>query len=309
MTMLRTALLRASESRWLATQLPRWPFARRAVRKFMPGETVAAALDAAAELAREGVGTVVTELGENVTTLEQAEAEARSYRATIDEIARRGLASEPSIKLTHLGLDLRRDACETLTLELAAYAAQKGNFLWIDMEGSAYTGVTIEVFRKVHARVPRVGLALQAYLRRTPQDLTALLPLDPAIRIVKGAYAEPAGVAFPSKREVDLQYLAHARTMLEAKAAGRPVRLVCGTHDLPLIERVQGAAGALGLARDAWEVHMLYGIRTLELRRLAAAGHVAKVLISFGSAWFAWYMRRLAERPANVLFAVRSLVG
>src|SRR5512145_157636 len=212
MTILRTALLRASESRWLATQLPRWPFARRAVQKFMPGETLGAALDAAAVLAREGIGTVVTELGENVTTLEQAEAEARSYRATIDEIARRGLASEPSIKLTHLGLDLRRDACETLALELAAYAAQKRNFLWIDMEGSAYTDATIEIFRKVHARVPRVGLALQAYLRRTPQDLTALLPLDPAIRIVKGAYAEPADIAYPARREVDLQYLTLART-------------------------------------------------------------------------------------------------
>ena len=192
---------------------------------------------------------------------------------------------------------------------MAAYAAQKQTFLWIDMEGSAYTDVTIEIFRKVHARVPRVGLALQAYLRRTPQDLTALLPLDPAIRIVKGAYAEPVAVAFPSKREVDVQYLALARTLLEARAAGRAVRVVCGTHDMPLIERIQGAAGALGLTRDAWEVHMLYGIRSLELRQLAAAGHVTKVLISFGSAWFAWYMRRLAERPANVLFAVRSLVG
>ena len=309
MTILRNTLLRAADSRWLARNLPTWPFARRAVRKFMPGETLAAALDAAADLARAGVGTVVTELGENVTTLAQAEAEARSYRATLDEIARRGLACEPSIKLTHLGLDLRRDACETLALELAAYAAQKNNFLWIDMEGSAYTEVTIEIFRRVHARVPGVGLALQAYLRRTPQDLTALLPLDPAIRIVKGAYAEPAAIALASKREVDLQYLALARTLLEAKAGGRAVRLVCGTHDLPLMQRIQSAAGAFGLARDAWEIHMLYGIRTPELRQLAAAGHVAKVLISYGSAWFAWYMRRLAERPANVLFALRSLVG
>jgi proline dehydrogenase len=309
MTILRSALLRAADSRWLATHLPSWPFARRAVRKFMPGETLAAALDAAADLARTGIGTIVTELGENVTTIEAAEAEARSYRATIDEIARRNLACEPSIKLTHLGLDLRRDACEALALELAAYAAGKGNFLWIDMEGSAYTDVTIEIFRSIQARVPRVGLALQAYLRRTPRDVASLLPIAPAVRLVKGAYAEPAAIAFSSKREVDLQYLTLARTLLEAKAAGQSVRLVCGTHDLALVERIQGAAGALGLARDAWEVHMLYGIRTPELRRLAAAGHRTKVLISYGTAWFAWYIRRLAERPANVLFAVRSLVG
>jgi proline dehydrogenase len=309
MSILRTALLRAADSRWLAANLPNWPFARRAVRRFMPGETLAAALDAAAGLAREGIGTVVTELGENVTTLEAAEAEARSYRATIDEIARRELACEPSIKLTHLGLDLRRDTCERLTLELAEYAAQKDNFLWIDIEGSAYTDATIEIFRKVRARVPRVGVALQAYLRRTPRDLGTLLPLDPAIRLVKGAYAEPAGIAYQAKRDVDTQYLTLARTMLDAKAAGRPVRLICGTHDVPLIERIQAAAGALGVARDAWEIHMLYGIRTPDLRRLVAAGHRAAVLISFGSAWFAWYMRRLAERPANVLFAVRSLVA
>ena len=272
MTFLRTALLRAADSRWLATNLPRWPFARRAVRRFMPGETLAAALDAAAVLAREGIATVVTELGENVTTLAAAEAEARSYRATIDEIARRGLACEPSIKLTHLGLDLRSEACEALTLELAEYAAAKNNFLWIDIEGSAYTDATLELFRKVRARVPRVGIALQAYLRRTPQDLASLLPLDPAIRIVKGAYAEPAAIAYQAKREVDLQYLTLARTMLDAKAAGRPVRLICGTHDVPLLERIQAAAGALGVARDAWEIHMLYGIRTPELRRLVAAG-------------------------------------
>ena len=120
MTILRTALLRAADSRWLATHLPTWPVSRRAVRRFMPGETLADALDAAADLARSGIGTIVTELGENVTTLAAAEAEARAYRATIDEIARRGLPCEPSIKLTHLGLDLRRDACETLALELAA---------------------------------------------------------------------------------------------------------------------------------------------------------------------------------------------
>jgi proline dehydrogenase len=309
MTILRSALLRAADSRWLATRLPNWPFARRAVRKFMPGETLAAALDAAAALAPTGIGSVITELGENVTTLPAAEAEARSYREAMDEIARRGLRAEPSVKLTHLGLDIRRDACETLVLELAAYAAQKRTFLWIDMEGSAYTDATVAVYRKVRERVPGVGLALQAYLRRTPQDLAALLPLDPAIRIVKGAYREPADIAFPSKREVDLQYYALARTLLEARAHGRAVRLVCGTHDIALVDRIAEAAGAHGIARDAWEVHMLFGIRAADQRRLAGTGHRVSVLISYGAAWFAWYMRRLAERPANLWFVARSLIA
>jgi len=308
MNPLRSVLLGAAQSTWLARHAPNWPFARRAVRKFLPGETLAAALDAAAVLSREGIGAVVTELGENVTTLTQAEQVAATYRTAIDEAARRGLDAEPSIKLTHLGLDVRRDACETLTLELAAHAAQRNTVLWIDMEGSAYTDATIEIFRKVHARVPRVGLALQAYLRRTSEDLASLLPLHPTIRFVKGAYAESRATAYPAKRAVDLQYFALARTMLECKAAGQPVRVVCGTHDLALIERIAGTAGTLGVPRDAWEVHMLYGVRTPDLRRLAAAGHRTRVLISYGAAWFAWYVRRLAERPANLWFVVRSML-
>ncbi len=309
MNPLRSLLLRASQSSWLARRAPTWPFARRAVRKFLPGETLAEALDAAGRLAQGGIGAVLTELGENVTTLPQAEQVAAGYRAAIDESARRGLDAEPSIKLTHLGLDIRRDACETLTLELAAHAAQRNTTLWIDMEGSVYTDVTIAIFRKVQARIPRVGLALQAYLRRTPQDLGELLPLHPTIRLVKGAYAEPRTIAYPQKRAVDLQYFALARTLLEARAAGQPVRLVCGTHDLALIERIQGAAGTLGVPRDGWEVHMLYGVRNEDLRRLVGRGHRARVLISYGSAWFAWYLRRLAERPANLWFIARSLLA
>jgi proline dehydrogenase len=309
MGVIRSALLAASRSSWLATRVPRWAVTRRAVRKFMPGETLVEALDAARTLAQDGIGAVVTELGENVTTLADAEGVARRYRETMDECARRGLDAEPSVKPTHLGCDIRWDACEALTLELAAHAAQRRTTLWIDMEGSAYTDRTIVLYRKVRERVPHVGLALQAYLRRTPQDLAALLPLQPTIRLVKGAYAEPASMAYPAKGDVDRQYLALARSLLEAKAAGRPVRVVCGTHDVALVERIEHAAATLGVPRDGWEVHMLYGIRTAELRRLAAAGHRARVLISYGSAWFAWYMRRLAERPANVWFVVRSVLA
>lgn len=308
MNPMRSILLSASRSAWLARRVPTWPFARRAVRKFLPGETLAAALDAAATLARDGIGTVLTELGENVTTLAQAEGVAAAYRAAIDEAARRGLDAEPSIKLTHLGLDIRRDACESLALELAAHAAQRNTTLWIDMEGSAYTDATIAIFRKVQGRIPRVGLALQAYLRRTPQDLDELLPVHPTVRLVKGAYAESRTIAYTERRAVDLQYLTLARTLLEARAAGQPVRVVCGTHDLALIERIQAAAGALDLPRDAWEVHMLYGVRMADLHRLAANGHRTRVLISYGSAWFAWYVRRLAERPANLWLMARSLL-
>jgi len=251
MGVLRSALLRASQSSWLATRVPRWSMTRRAVRKFMPGETLAEALDAAQGLAADGIGAIVTELGENVTTRADAEGVARRYRETIDECARRGLDAEPSVKPTHLGCDIGWDGCEALTLELAAHAARSRTVLWIDMEGTAYTDRTIALYRKVRERFPTVGLALQAYLRRTPQDLAALLPLHPTIRLVKGAYAEPASLAFPSKGDVDRQYLALARSLLEAKAAGGAVRVVCGTHDLGLVGRIQGAAQAMTVLASA----------------------------------------------------------
>ena len=309
MSLLRSVLLRASESRALGRHLPNWPVSRRAVRKFMPGETLADALDAAAALAPSNIGTILTELGENVTTMEQAEAEAGAYRNVVDEIVKRRLDAEPSVKLTHLGLDIRRDACESLVTDLAGYAAQKNTVLWIDMEGSAYTDATLAIYAKVRARVPGVGIAIQAYLRRTPQDIERLLAQDVTIRLVKGAYNEPAAIAYPDKRDVDAQYGRLAVRLLEARAARPGVRVICGTHDMPLVERITQAATRLGLARDAWEVHMLYGIRTADQLRLAAAGHKVKVLISYGAAWFAWYMRRLAERPANLWFVLRSVVG
>ena len=309
MTLLRTLLLRASESRSLGRHLPNWPVSRRAVRKFMPGETLAEALDAAAALAPSEIGTILTELGENVTTLEQAEAEAKAYRNVVDQIVKRRLDSEPSVKLTHLGLDIRRDACESMVIDLAAYAAANKTHLWIDMEGSAYTEVTLDIYKKVRARVPGVGIAIQAYLRRTPQDIERLLAEDVTIRLVKGAYKEPAAIAYPDKRDVDAQYGRLAVRLLEARAQRPGVRVICGTHDMALVERITQAATRLGLARNAWEVHMLYGIRTADQLRLAASGHTVKVLISYGSAWFAWYMRRLAERPANLWFVLRSMVG
>ena len=175
------------------------------------------------------------------------------------------------------------------------------------MEDSRYTEVTLEAFSRVHASHAGVGLCLQAYLRRTGRDLDALLPLAPAIRLVKGAYAEPPDVAFPRKRDVDASYLALGERLLEhaARGAARPV---FGTHDPRLIAQLRGRAAALEISKGAYEFHLLYGIRDAEQRRLAAEGETVRVLISYGTAWFAWYMRRLAERPANVWFVLKNLV-
>ena len=304
----RRLLLRASRSAWLARTLRRRAFFRRAVRRFLPGEHVGAALDTAAALARDEIGSVLTQLGEQVTNRDEAAGVRDQYLRLFDEIRSRDLPAEISVKLTHLGLDVNPKACLQDLLALAARAAAAKSFLWIDMEESRYVDATLELYRAVRAARPDVGVCLQAYLRRTPADLEGLLSLAPAIRVVKGAYNEPPDVAFPKKRDVDAAYAVLAGRLLERAAAGA-ARVVLGTHDLDLIERLQARALALGVTGGGYEVHMLYGIRAAAQRALAQQGVAVRVLISYGTHWFPWYMRRLAERPANVWFVMRHLLG
>ncbi len=176
------------------------------------------------------------------------------------------------------------------------------------MESSAYTDRTLDLYSRLREGHARTGVCLQAYLQRTAADVVRLLPLKPSIRLVKGAYAEPADRAFSAKRDVDANYLALAATMLP-EVKHKKLRLVLGTHDVELVGRIARFADAFGLERSQLEVNMLYGIRTAELIKLGAEGYAVKDLIAYGDAWYAWYLRRLAERPANVLFVARQLVG
>ena len=302
----RDTLLWASENERLRSLVPHLPFVRRAVRKFMPGERLDDAVEAARELQARGLPTTLTHLGENVHEKEEAEAATQGYLDALDRIAETGLDSEVSVKLTHLGLDANRDACYGRLRTLVHRAAELGTVVWVDMEESRYVDATLELYRRARAERDAVGVCLQAYLRRTPDDLEALLRVGPAIRLVKGAYNEPADVAFPKKTDVDRQYLTLAVRLLSGAKDG--VRAVFGTHDLRIVDAIADAASQRGVKPDGYEVHMLYGIRAREQRALAAAGRKVRVLISYGSAWFAWYMRRLAERPANVWFVLKSLV-
>jgi proline dehydrogenase len=182
------------------------------------------------------------------------------------------------------------------------------NFVWIDMEETKYTDSTLELYRRLRREYSNVGVCLQAYLYRTAADLESLLPLKPGIRLVKGAYREPPALAFPKKKDVDANYLRLSLQLLEAvKAGGTHVGFA--THDEQLIESIADAARQRGVVHSAYEIQMLYGIRTGTLRRLVAAGHRGRILISYGPAWYPWYMRRLAERPANVLFVLRNVFG
>jgi len=277
------------------------------VRRFLPGEDLGDALDAAAELARLGLGAVLTQLGEQVTSRTEAAAVRDHYLDALVRARARSLGAHLSVKLTHLGLAVDREACARNLLDIAQRAEETRSFVWIDMEESRYVDVTLDLFRRACAVRDNVGVCLQAYLRRTPADLESLWPLRPAIRLVKGAYNEPSAVAYPSKRDVDGSYLALAMELLE-RAARREATPVFGTHDRSIIAHIAARARARALAKGAYEIHMLYGIRPAEQRALAAAGMAVRVLISYGSAWFAWYMRRLAERPANLWFVVRNVV-
>jgi proline dehydrogenase len=272
----------------------------------MPGEAADDALAAAERFRSQGVGTLLTHLGENVAEAAEADAVAGHYASVLADAASRGLDSELSVKLTQLGLDVDEAAAERRVERLVELSDAYGRTLWLDMEGSSYTERTVALYERVLQRHPgAVGLCLQTYLHRTPGDVDRLMPLRPAIRLVKGAYAEPASHAVQGRRESDAAFFALTVRLLAEAAAGR-VRLGLGTHDIELVRRAVAAAPDTLL--HAFEIQMLYGIRERDLFALAREGYRCRILIAYGPSWYAWYLRRLAEKPANVLFVLRQLL-
>jgi proline dehydrogenase len=299
----RNAILWAADNPWLREHLPSFRFVRRTVARFMPGETLDAALGAAARLANDGLPTIVTELGENVTTRKEAEDVADHYIDAYGAIVDRGLDTEISVKPTHLGLDLDPDLAAENVERVAYGAEQRGSWLWLDMESSRYVQPTIDLFRKVRATRPNTGICLQAYLRRTPVDINDLMP-DASIRLVKGAYREHENLLVGDRQSIDDSYRRLALRILEVK--GPSERLVLGTHDVGLVSRIEVDVES----RDEFEIAMLYGIRSSDQVRLAGEGYTIRTLISYGTHWFPWFMRRIAEKPLeNVLLALRNFIG
>jgi proline dehydrogenase len=276
--------------------------AHRAVARFMPGEALEDALGAAAQMAARGISTLVTLLGEDVTDRPQAEAITGHYLDALTAISARHLPTQPSVKLTQLGLGVDDALLDASLDRLAAAAAAGERVIWIDMEGSALTAKTLEAYRRLRERHDNVGLCLQGYLRRTPSDLQSLMPLRPRIRLVKGAYNESAEIAFQSRGEVSAAYRSLALQLLEATGRGHPPPTLA-THDVTLLKSILDTAK---IARDRYEIAMLYGIRSADMSALVAEGHRGSVLISYGSEWAAWYLRRLAERPANLVFGITA---
>ena len=306
MALTRSLLLAASQNKWLRENAVNYPFVRRSVSRFMPGESLDAAMEAARGLEQKKIGSVFTNLGENV----KDRAEALQVAGHYVEVLRRAHVSGPnieiSVKLTQLGLDLSADFCfENLDRIIAE--EKKDAIVWVDMEASPYVDATLDIYKRALLKYPNVGICLQAYLHRTRKDVEELLPLRPSIRLVKGAYMEPPGIAYPKKQDVDENYFSLATTMMAAQASDRCQRAAFGTHDLKLIRRLADHAARNGFPRNNFEVQMLYGIQRDEQERLAREGYRSAVLVAYGTYWYPWFVRRLAERPANLWFMARNM--
>ena len=306
---MRQLLLAGSTNPWLRDKATKTAFVRRSVSRFMPGEQVEDALRAAAELKPQGITTILTKLGENLTGVDEAEQVTLHYLDLLDRIAASGLDAHISIKPTQLGLDLDRALCERNLDRLIERAEAHNHFVWIDMESSPYVDPTLELYRRARSRTARVGIALQAYLYRTEKDVESLIPLGAAVRIVKGAYLEPPDVAFPKKSDVDANYFQLCTRLLSGDARKPGSLLHIATHDIPLADRLAAHIAQQAVPASAYEFAMLYGIQRGQQARLAREGRRLRVLISYGEYWFPWYMRRLAERPANMWFVVRTMFG
>jgi proline dehydrogenase len=306
MSLMRSLLLAAAQNQWLREHASRYWFVRGTVSRFMPGETLDAALAAAEALRSKEIGTVFTHLGENVKDGAEAQRVTEHYLEVLKRIRESGLPTEISVKLTQLGLDLSPDLCFE-HLNAIVESAQKDSVVWVDMEASNYVDATLDLYRRALTAHPNVGVCLQAYLHRTKDDLPKLLPLRPSIRLVKGAYNEPPEIAYSRKQDVDENYFQLGKQMLVAKKENRCVRAAFGTHDVALMQRLAEFASAEGFGKKDFEVQMLYGIQRAEQERLASEGCTSIVLVSYGDYWYPWFVRRLAERPANLWFMVRNV--
>jgi proline dehydrogenase len=275
----------------------------------MPGEHAQDALAAAARLGRQGIRTVLTELGENVTTASMADKAAEDYLTLLASIDTGRLDCDISVKLTHLGLDFDQAECSRRLRSLAERATASGHFVWIDMEDHTYVDRTLAIYREIVSDFKNTGVCVQAYLYRTAADLDALMRLGGGVRMVKGAYREPGTIAYPRKRDVDENFVALAARLLSTEARMAGIRPVFGTHDRRIIRRIQALAESSSVPRQHYEFHLLFGIQSDEQLRLVREGYRVRVLISFGDEWFPWYVRRLAERPANLMFVVKSMWG
>lgn len=307
MQLLRSSLLWASQSQKMERLVRSSRAMRPLVSRFMPGESLEDVIAAVRALAAQGTPTIITHLGENVSSDAAADQTVAEYERLIDALAATQSGADISIKLTQFGWDVDKRRALIRVSRVVSLAATHRMTLAIDMESSAYVDSTIDGFEKLAREHANVALCLQAYLHRTPNDLRRLLPLNPHIRLVKGAYREPSDVALATRADIDSRYRVLARELLAATPAG--ARAVFGTHDMALVDRIRQDARELSVPEQSFEVQMLYGIQDAGRRQLDRDGLKTRVLISYGKAWYPWFMRRLAEKPSNLTMIARNLLS
>ena len=308
--MLRQILIALSHSSKMQQLTSDFPPARKVARRFVAGEKREDALAVIQRLNEMGALVTLDYLGEHVSDKKLARASAEEYKTVLNEIAERNLKSGVSLKLSAMGLHIDEEFCYQNVREIVALAREKERFVRIDMEESALVDVTLEIYRRLRAEFDNVGTVLQAYLHRTRADLQSLIDEGIAdIRLVKGAYDEPPEIAWQDREKIQEEMVALAKMMLRPAARQKNAHMALGSHDDVVYNQVIAFADETGVDPQSWEIQFLYGIRRDELRRLLAQGMRMRVYVPYGEAWYPYFMRRLAERPANLTFFLRAAVG
>jgi proline dehydrogenase len=314
--MLQKLFLALSRASWAQNLITRMPISRQMARRFVAGETIDQAIEAVGALNARGLNVTLDFLGESVAARAEAERAADEYLRALDCIAQSGVRSNVSLKLTQFGLDLDQDFCVANVARVVERARQFGTFVRVDMEGTPHTNRTLAVVRQLRREFDNVGTVLQAYLYRTEADLIALAGEGTRIRLCKGAYDEPPDKAFPAKADVDANYVALSKLLLDraanaaASGDGRiPPLAALATHDEAMIAAAKAHAAERDIPRDQFEFQMLYGIRRELQEQLVGDGFAVRIYVPYGTSWYPYFMRRLAERPANVWFFARSLLS
>ncbi len=305
MSILRNLFLQLSTNAWMRNFVVGSALGRRVARRFVAGETLADAIAVVKKLNQQGTAVTFDQLGESVTTEAEAREAKEGYLHALSAIAANQVRSQVSVKLTQMGLDLNTEFCRAQMREILRHAQASGVFVTIDMEDSAHTQATLDLFAALRAEFANVGIVLQSYLYRSEADLRALIALGANVRLCKGAYKEPATVAFPAKSDVDANYLKLAQLFFDAPASDAYLDLA--THDEKIIAWAKAYTTQHQVARNRFEFQMLYGIRADLQRQLTANGYTMRVYVPYGTHWYPYFMRRLAERPANVIFLVSNL--
>ena len=304
--MLRQFLLYLSTAGWAKRIATRWPIARRVARRFVAGETLEEAMQVARTLHSQGIQVTLDLLGESVTSIEDSKSVVATYQALLDRLASEGFTTSISVKLTHMGLDISEELCVGNLRHIVGHAKQSGIAVTIDMESTAYTDRTLRIYRTLRDEydLDNVGTVIQAYLYRSASDMDALATEGAHVRLCKGAYLEPPDLAFPQKADVNANFVKLVESYLGTNSSAY---LCIATHDEQMIEASEKFIKRNNIPSDRYEFQMLYGIRTSRHHELAASGHTMRVYVPFGTAWYPYFMRRLAERPANLWFFMTAL--